>query len=63
MYDDLIFNDPYFDDDIYDDMVTDADLDADLDLARAVNKRLSIGSYNKYSKKSQAIKNLDLYLD
>ena len=59
MYDDLIFNDPYFDDDIYDDMVTDADLD----LARAVNKRLSIDSYNKYSKKSQAIRNLDLYLD
>lgn len=54
-----IFNDPYFDDDIYDDMVTDADLD----LARAVNKKLSIGSYNKYSKKSQMIRNLDLYLD
>jgi hypothetical protein len=61
MYDDElnIFNDPYFDYNIDAD-VTDFDLE---DLVHDFNKIHSSVGYSKYPKKSQAIGNLDLYLD
>ena len=55
-----IFGNTYFDDGIDDVMETDFDLE---DLVHDFNKIRSSAGYSKYPKKSQAIRNLDLYLD